>query len=210
MRDLIREFTSSQLRGLIFGLFFAGSTLGQLNQDMELTVKADSTVLRRGSPFEVALTITNRSEKLLEVGSNIHLVLDDGTTKAGGTTMANGSYWAPLSATYRTAAAGCQSDLDNDRVRREGPAVVIYPSKKITVLKKEERFEFRVDAAKVCWAHRISSTYPHEDVFSTAKPGKYSLFASLSIQDGTREVDGTSVPISRSIDSNKLDITLSW
>jgi len=214
MRDLIRNLISAQLSALILGMFLAGSALGQLNRDVEITIKADSTMLRPGFQFEVALTITNRSDKSVELPSTIHLTLDDGTAGPGGPTMSNGCFWAPFSATkaYQTGVAGCQSDLENDRVRRQGPAVIIYPSRKTVTLKSEEQFKVPVDLSKVCWAHSISNTYPYEDLFTAAKPGKYSLFASLSFPNGTRKVDGVStpIPISRTIESNKLIVTLDW
>ena len=126
--------------------------------------------------------------------------------------MRNGVYYAPYSfgKNYSSNMGRCQDDLDDGSERREGPIVRKFHDDIPITLKAGAHMELKVDLAELCWAHQRSSVYPMGSLFSEAKPGKYTLYFSKPFRTGTLIQEGihTPIPISKSIESNKLTIDI--
>lgn len=200
-----------QVFALIFGaMVVVSSVSAQAIPDINVEIQTSVTSIVKSSPSEVVLTITNRSPNSINLGSRVDFRLDYGTSFSNPPTKANGSYYAPVSLVkkYNSSSTRCQTDLEDSRIRRNGPGVSIRPSEKSIIIGKNEPYVFKIDLTKVCWAHRISSVYPNGNIFTELKPGEYSLFASLSISNGQMERDGIVIPLSRSIESNKVSIMI--
>jgi len=197
---------------LFFFLYGFSSLYGQEIPNIVLTISSDQINWTKNLPATVIIKIENVSNKELKLPSGIAFYLDDGTRGEHWPTMRNGAYYAPFSFNkkYSSSIRHCQNDLDEKAERREGPIVRSFRDDTALLLKAGGYKEFHVGLAELCWAHQISSVYPMSPLFSEVKTGKHTLYFSMRFRTGTIIQEGisTPIPISKSIESNKLTINI--
>jgi hypothetical protein len=196
---------------LIVCLFSVNCTLSQTMpkneiQEIKMTLSVEKNIWAKNEQaIVVKLSIENLSENTATLPAGVTYKLSDGTT-TNAMTMRNEVFWSPVSFSknYDNQSQTCQNDLKKEQIKGGS----IYPSSETINLKSGEKKEYSFNLVGMCWNHVMSSVYPNKSIFSLAKSGKFILYSEISFSNGSIEMSGMKIPLSKSIKSNEIDVEI--